>query len=648
MTEKIEKSLQDARTALNESAFGQALDLTTGLLVTHPGNFQARRVFVEAAASLGMAEKVVQAIEGAGHRKAELLEVSIRRAGQQRHLEAARKIHTYGKDGDFAKFESTLALVRAGIAGKDRNMLREVFANGKFQADERKFLRSEILIGRAQYDESIQILKSIETGSPQREASLRRLIYLGQTLRNSKLTADTGYQLLMEIDGIALRESYLVARAAEDAGLLDLMQQALRRAESDAALVRDDRILLRRSFRIFLNYSLATFAWDDVAAALSRVERQWLPDLEERVLDIKRDVEAIDPDLEHVSEARAALIQGGILRGNSQRHHRPVELCLPAERFSLFSEEQLNLNSDIRKLCVHFATAIKAKGRGFGLAIRLGYESAGESDDDTASISYHTRGFGRRGLHFKEADQPHMFSVDSAGYAGWSELTDRQRLESNLSRIDLPAAQSFFEAEQKKVFGANISKYKQRELESPAEPLPARYIFVALQVLRDSVQQLAYIPMLEMLDMMVDRMRGTHIDVVVKRHPLCTDVEVEEAINRVAKRPYVTARDDSVHRLIAGSMGVFTVNSTVGLEALLHLKPVYLFGKAEFGFACHEIKNAEQLEKKIDPIAPAVGDDVIKKFLFFYRKHYLVDVGDPAALDNRLGSEVEGLCRPRN
>ena len=52
--------------------------------------------------------------------------------------------------------------------------------------------------------------------------------------------------------------------------------------------------------------------------------------------------------------------------------------------------------------------------------------------------------------------------------------------------------------------------------------------------------------------------------------------------------------DASIHQLIEPALAVFTVNSGVGSEALLHLKPVYLFGRADYRHVCHEIHRYEQ------------------------------------------------------
>ena len=74
--------------------------------------------------------------------------------------------------------------------------------------------------------------------------------------------------------------------------------------------------------------------------------------------------------------------------------------------------------------------------------------------------------------------------------------------------------------------------------------------------------------------------RERDIAVVMKPHP----------VNRKSMAPFEKLADGHtvfwseahVYDLIAHATGVYTVNSGVGFEALLHLKPVVTFGKVEY------------------------------------------------------------------
>ncbi|HET7647444.1 MAG TPA: hypothetical protein VFK17_02675, partial [Gaiellaceae bacterium] len=70
------------------------------------------------------------------------------------------------------------------------------------------------------------------------------------------------------------------------------------------------------------------------------------------------------------------------------------------------------------------------------------------------------------------------------------------------------------------------------------------------------------------------------IELVVKEHPLSIGRNPLSVLRRLARAPSirVVAPRTSTHRLIAGAEGVAVISSTVGLEALLHGKPVLTLG----------------------------------------------------------------------
>ncbi len=146
--------------------------------------------------------------------------------------------------------------------------------------------------------------------------------------------------------------------------------------------------------------------------------------------------------------------------------------------------------------------------------------------------------------------------------------------------------------------------------------------------------------MLEMLAMVVERFRGGATQVVVKRHPKCACPKVASVLRSLAAAGAIRLSDLGIHSLIANSRAVITVNSGVGSEAIIHLKPVYTFGAADYAAIAHPIQDAAQFDRLTNPIRTAASPDDMIRFLHFYRNHYLVRVSDRhrlrAALEQRV------------
>jgi hypothetical protein len=269
-------------------------------------------------------------------------------------------------------------------------------------------------------------------------------------------------------------------------------------------------------------------------------------------------------------------------------------------------------------------------------------------------LSFHTEGVAPGLTHFKPADLPDYIWIDSRGYAGWASLAQKE-----LSSLDLPPlsdADKFFARHRQEVLAGNVSKYAQPEASSEID-LPEQYVFVAMQIATDRTQQLARIPMLKMLDIVIARFRDSPIKVVVKQHPKCKSEMVAHRLASLADSGDIILRGESIHRLIDGSLAVVTINSGVGSEAILHLKPIYLFGEADYGCVTHRILSAEHFNEATSPICLPVPAETMKQFLCYYRQSYLVDITDRDRLRSEIGRRVlqleeavgpgAGVARPR-
>ena len=141
------------------------------------------------------------------------------------------------------------------------------------------------------------------------------------------------------------------------------------------------------------------------------------------------------------------------------------------------------------------------------------------------------------------------------------------------SRIDLISdgiANEFYQTQLRRIIAEKASKFVQGQ-----EPAPeGHFYFFPLQLIDDSVQKLARFKMLDAAATAVKLAYETKQRLVFKRHPLCKSNEVENFLLNACDGEQIILLKSSVHDLIAGSIGVITVNSGVGFEALLHLKHV--------------------------------------------------------------------------
>jgi hypothetical protein len=249
-------------------------------------------------------------------------------------------------------------------------------------------------------------------------------------------------------------------------------------------------------------------------------------------------------------------------------------------------------------------------------------------------LSFHTSGQFNGFLHFKRADLPDYVVIDRCGYSGWSSLSGCQVTDLNLPETD--AAVAFVEQHFQDVIKGNISKYQQPSLGLANDPLPAAFVFVALQVPNDRTQLMARFTMEQMLAIVVARFRNSGVRVVVKPHPKAKVSPLEAVLADLSDQGLIDVRYDSIHDLLGQALAVITINSGVGSEAMLYKKPIYTFGAADYDCVTHRIATAQQFNDLTTPIRPAVSEDILVRFITYYRQQYLVDRSQPGRLESAL------------
>ncbi len=260
--------------------------------------------------------------------------------------------------------------------------------------------------------------------------------------------------------------------------------------------------------------------------------------------------------------------------------------------------------------------------------------------DGEIRYAYHADKVGENTYSLKPSALSRFWFFDSCGYSGWAQIALDSTLQKAGENFDLEDSLQFIKDYRTSVAASNLSKLAQSEepLENEVASLK-EFIFFPLQVDADRV--LFHQPW-EQSDTLraLIKVASTHNKaIVLKRHPLCHSTAIETWLETAANTPNIYLSDGSIHKLIARSSHVLVANSGVGIEALLHGKPVYSMAASEYRHMTQPIHNLSDLETLLTETPPPQSDR-IKRQLGFFFKSYLVDSTDTAAIEARLKQHI--------
>jgi len=163
------------------------------------------------------------------------------------------------------------------------------------------------------------------------------------------------------------------------------------------------------------------------------------------------------------------------------------------------------------------------------------------------------------------------------------------------------------------------------------------YIFFPLQIPHDqSIRYFSDFSELEVVKSLIDWASKRGVAVVMKPHPA----------NRKSMTPFEALVDGinifwseaHVYDLIENAVSVYTINSGVGFETLLHLKPVVTFGRVEYD--CVSFKaTPSRLDEAWDYCLQAelkVLENRYRCFINWFLGDYAVDMSQPVQASARL------------
>lgn len=427
-------------------------------------------------------------------------------------------------------------------------------------------------------------------------------------------------------EGIFLSRLLDKAKRFQQVGDSQSMLLTLATAAAEAKNICRRRSAFANGWKAVIDYYLAIFNIPEAERTAVEALRLGLPDSEAANANLVSIANEISSWRDCVVEANRSFISPVEAEGES----RNLVIFLPSTAFGLDLPTEPHLRAGLRFVFGEVISTCRENRILFVVRGRLANHGIPTVEPARHYISHHSLDPSGYGMHIKATDRPSCFSFDSCGYSGWSKFAATSLEELGLSRLDSNEVARFFESE-KRIISRNISKYGQPALTKNATSLPREFVFVGLQKPGDAVQQLAKISMLDMLDEVAMTCQARGMAVVVKRHPKCTSGEVAHALRLGQAAGLYQVSDASIHELIAGACAVCVVNSSVGAEALLHGKPVYVFGAAEYHHVCFQINKLGNFREIFIPYKMPVQLDVIKRFLYLLRHEYAVDVTNTVA-----------------
>ena len=180
-----------------------------------------------------------------------------------------------------------------------------------------------------------------------------------------------------------------------------------------------------------------------------------------------------------------------------------------------------------------------------------------------------------RVMYYMQMVIPTIFSIDPYGWGATAKSYHvNQFIQSTIDDGNI------YDTLAKRIL-SNTSKFEQPE-RKPLKLEYNDYVFFPCQIPHDeTIKFHSDITVEETLKVLLDWSSVTRNHVVIKGHPV--NPGSMASIKAVANEYIHTWIDDySIHDLIAGAKMVVTVNSGVGLEAILHGKQVVTFGRADY------------------------------------------------------------------
>ncbi len=269
---------------------------------------------------------------------------------------------------------------------------------------------------------------------------------------------------------------------------------------------------------------------------------------------------------------------------------------------------------------------------------------------------------GRKILYFENGYLPNTTTVDPKGVNSNNSLMGKPRAFYDSVEVDRRNLDRLYTSPMdirplKATWFQRMINVKPQGSNESIE-LPKRYIFLPFQV-HDDTQVLLHSPLIKDMTQLTkvvfeavqihNRATGDALSIIAKEHPSDFGRVDYESLKREYQGKNIQfLRYYPTPDLIEQATGVVTLNSSVGVEALLQHKPVITLGNAFYnvpGLVCH-VTDPANLAQAITWIDQEPDHQLIDRFLYYLRYHYLTEGNRRQPDENHLAcvkSRIDNL-----
>lgn len=219
--------------------------------------------------------------------------------------------------------------------------------------------------------------------------------------------------------------------------------------------------------------------------------------------------------------------------------------------------------------------------------------------------------------------------MDPVGIRGFSSL-GAARFEA--AAQDPVVAAEFFAGLQRRFVTERRSRYDQPD-EVLAVPDHSIAVFLQTESHR-KVGETCHLSLRHMVKALLDR--DDPRPIVIKPHPRDTDLDTFGWLARQAKKDArLQILPANIHDILARADVAVTINSAVGIEAMLHRVPVVLCGAADFHHICETVRSREGMGAGIAraEARKAAGDWPFEAYLHWFYGQMCLDPTAPDVID---------------
>lgn len=226
-----------------------------------------------------------------------------------------------------------------------------------------------------------------------------------------------------------------------------------------------------------------------------------------------------------------------------------------------------------------------------------------------------------KSIDYKMSYFPELFYFGNEGYNAFSNICNKDLLSKDLGQ---KTYDSFYDQRISKCI--NQTKYFNDNTSSIEKNIPDKFLFIPLQVENDTVMKHKSIQTTQLIDHAIRVSKQLGVPLVVKTHPKApkNNNVIRGVRSIINQNSNCFISNGDVRQLLDRSIGVMTISSGVGFEALIRFKHVFTYGKCDY----QQISNPNSTITQVCKILnQPVNENLTKQFLYHWWEE-IVDTED--------------------